>query len=136
MSKMRKENLAYWLSTSFVAFVMTASGSLAILHVPRFMEALKHLGYPSYFADLLGIGKLTGVAVLLAPGLGRWKEWAYSAFGVTIFSACYSHLRSGDGWLAMEPLATFAALVISYLCRSADRRAELPGRAKIAAQSF
>jgi uncharacterized membrane protein YphA (DoxX/SURF4 family) len=117
-----KKQLVYWVSTGFVAFIMAASGTLAITHVPRFMQALEHLGYPPYFANLLGIGKLTGVVVLLTPGLSRLKEWAYAAFGITILSACYSHFRSGDGLLALEPLATFIALVISYLQRPASRR--------------
>jgi uncharacterized membrane protein YphA (DoxX/SURF4 family) len=120
---MKERNLAYWLSTGFVCVIMTASGALAILHVPQFMQALKHLGYPPYFANLLGIGKLAGVAVLLAPRLSRLKEWAYAAFGITVLGGCYSHLSSGDGWVALDPLVTFIALVISYLRRPASRGA-------------
>jgi hypothetical protein len=120
---MKKRNLVYWFATGFVAVIMIASGALAILHVPQFMQALKHLGYPPYFADLLGVGKLSGVAVLLAPRLGRLKEWAYAGFGITVLAACYSHVSSGDGWLALDPLATFMALVISYAQRPANRRA-------------
>jgi hypothetical protein len=123
---MKKQNVAYWLSTGFVAVIMATSGALAILHVPQFMGALKHLGYPPYFANLLGIGILTGVAVLLAPRLGRLKEWAYASFGITVLGACYSHFSSGDGWLALDPLATFIALVISYMRRPASRRAAAP----------
>jgi hypothetical protein len=100
---------------------MTASGALAISHAPPFMKALAHLGYPPYFSNLLGIGKITGVCVLLSPGLAKLKEWAYAAFGITILSACYSHFNAGDGLLALEPLVTFAALMISYLARPADR---------------
>ncbi len=119
---MKKPNLGYWLATGFVAVIMAASGTLAILHVPQFMHALKHLGYPPYFANVLGFGKLCGVAVLLAPRLGRLKEWAYAGFGITVLAACYSHLSSGDGWLALDPLATFMALLISYAWRPASRR--------------
>src|SRR5437588_12149550 len=110
--KMKKRHIAYWLSTGFVAVIMVASGALAILHVPQFMKALEHLGYPPYFANLLGIGKLTGVAVLLTPGLPRLKEWAYAAFGSTILSACYSHLVSGGGWLGAVPRGSFLAAVV------------------------
>jgi hypothetical protein len=119
---MKKSELSYWISSAFVAFIMTVSGALAITHTPVFMQALKRLGYPPYFANLLGIGKLIGVVVLLAPGFGRLKEWAYAGFGITILSACYSHFSSGDGLLALEPLATFIALVISYSKRPQNRR--------------
>jgi hypothetical protein len=118
---MNKRTVTYWIATAFVAFLMTASGVLAISHAPPFMKALAHLGYPPYFSNLLGIGKITGVCVLLSPGLAKLKEWAYAAFGITILSACYSHFNAGDGLLALEPLVTFAALMISYLARPANR---------------
>jgi hypothetical protein len=113
--------IAYWIATVFVALIMTASGVLAIAHAPAFMKALSHLGYPPYFSNLLGLGKLIGVCVLLAPGLPKLKEWAYVAFGITVLSACYSHYNTGDGWLALEPLITFAALMISYQTRPTNR---------------
>jgi hypothetical protein len=92
-----------------------------IAHAPAFMKALSHLGYPPYFSNLLGLGKLIGVCVLLAPGLPKVKEWAYVAFGITVLSACYSHYNAGDGWLALEPLITLAALMISYRTRPTNR---------------
>jgi hypothetical protein len=112
---------AYWISTIFVAFIMTSSGVLALTHAPAMMKALAHLGYPAYFSNLLGVAKLSGVCVLLVPGWVRLKEWAYVGFGITILSACYSHLLSGDGFLALEPLITFVALLTSYLTRPSDR---------------
>jgi hypothetical protein len=112
---------AYWITTIFVSFVMTTSGMLALTHAPAMMKALAHLGYPAYFSNLLGVAKLSGVCVLLVPGWVRLKEWAYVGFGITILSACYSHLLSGDGFLALEPLITFVALLTSYLTRPSDR---------------
>ncbi len=97
------------------------------------MKALAHLGYPPYFSNLLGAGKLVGVYVLLAPGLVKLKEWAYVGFGITVLSACYSHFSSGDGLLALEPLVTFAALVVSYLTRPPSRRFPYPTPVKVPA---
>jgi hypothetical protein len=111
----------YWLATLFVAFVMTISGILALAHAPAMMTSLAHLGYPPYFSNLLGVAKVAGICVLLVPGIARLKEWAYVGFGITILSASYSHLQSGDGFLALEPLGTFAALVVSYLMRPPNR---------------
>lgn len=112
----------YWIATLFVASIMTISGMLAITHAPAMMKALTHLGYPAYFSDLLGIAKLLGTCVLLVPRWPRLKEWAYTGFAITVFSASYSHLLSGDGIMALEPLITFAALVASYTTRPLDRR--------------
>jgi hypothetical protein len=118
----RGKTVGYWVTTGFVAVIMGISGGLALTHTAAFMKALAHLGYPTYFSNLLGIGKITGVCVLLMPGLPRIKEWAYVAFGITVLSACYSHFSSGDGLLALEPLVTFAALTGSYTLRPAERR--------------
>jgi hypothetical protein len=115
---MKAKKITYWTATAFVVCIMGVSGTLAALHAQPMMKALAHLGYPAYFANLLGVGKLLGVGILLLPGLGRFKEWVYAGFGITIISACYSHLNSGDGWLALEPLVTLAALMISYSTRS------------------
>ena len=122
----RTKATIYWIATLFVAFIMTISGVLALTHAPSMMTALAHLGYPPYFSNLLGVAKLAGVCVLLAPGLVRLKEWAYVGFGITILSASYSHLLSGDGLLALEPLVTFAALILSYAIRPPSRTLFLP----------
>ena len=119
---MTKKKIYYWVTTSFVAFVFGISGALAATHATPMMKALAHLGYPAYFADLLGLAKLAGVLVLLLPRMPRIKEWAYVGCAITILSASYSHLSSGDGLMGLEPLIVFAALVISYTTRSGNRR--------------
>jgi len=118
---MKTKIIFYWISTLLVVAVMTISGVMAVTHAAPMMKALAHLGYPSYFVNLLGIAKLSGVCVLLAPGLLRLKEWAYAGFGITIISAAYSHLLSGDGLMALDPLFFFVMLTVSYLTRPAGR---------------
>jgi len=114
---MKTKQVVYWIATSLVVLVMTISGLLAVTHAPPMMQALAHLGYPAYFASLLGVAKLAGVIILLLPGCLRLKEWAYAGFGITIISAVYSHLNSGDGFMALDPLFFFAMLTVSYLTR-------------------
>ncbi len=118
---MKKRIITYWVTTVLVVIVMGVSGALAIAHSPAYMKALAHLGYPAYFSNLLGIGKLIGVCVLLAPGSPRLKEWAYPVFGITVISACYSHFNAGDGWVMLDPLVTLVLLCVSYLTRPASR---------------
>ncbi len=123
---MKTKKTAYWITTIWVVCVMAISGVLSLIHEPRMMKSLSHLGYPAYFADMLGTAKLLGICVLLVPGQLRLKEWAYAGFGITILSASYSHLFAHDGLAALEPLITFGALVISYISRPLDRRLFLP----------
>jgi len=119
---MKTKKAAYWVTTVWLVCVMTVSGGLSVAHAKDMMEGFAHLGYPVYFADLLGVAKLLGVCALLAPGFVRLKEWAYAGFAFTIISGAYSHLLSGDGLKALEPLITLAALAASYWTGSVDRR--------------
>ncbi|HEY4357777.1 MAG TPA: DoxX family protein [Acidobacteriaceae bacterium] len=119
---MKRRTIAYWTATAIFTLVLGISGAMAIVHWPPMMISLAHLGYPPYFSNILGVGKIVGLIIVLAPGLERLKEWAYAGFTITILSACYSHFSSGDGWLALEPLATFLFLMLSYSTRPASRR--------------
>ena len=118
---MKTKIITYWISTLLIVLVMSISGVMAITHAAPMIQALAHLGYPPYFVNLLGVAMLTGVCVLLVPGLRRFKEWAYAGFGITIVSAAYSHLQSGDGLMALDPLFFLVMLTVSYLTRPAAR---------------
>jgi len=119
---MKTRETVYAIATAWVVGIMTVTGVLSVAHTKSMMEGFAHLGYPAYFANLLGIAKLLGVCALLTPRPPRMKEWAYAGFAIVIVSASYSHLESGDGLKALEPLATLAALAVSYWARHADRR--------------
>jgi len=118
---MKSRKILYTITTAWVAGVMTITGVLSVAHAKSMMEGFAHLGYPPYFANFLGVAKLLGVYALLVPGFARIKEWAYAGFAIVIVSASFSHLKSGDGLKALEPLATLAALAVSYWSRPVDR---------------
>lgn len=44
----------FWGSTAFTALALGATGVADLLRVPVIMEGLAHLGYPPYFATILG----------------------------------------------------------------------------------
>ncbi|MEO7716040.1 MAG: DoxX family protein [Capsulimonas sp.] len=132
---MKAKSITYWTTTTVVMFVMTVSGLLALLHAPAMMTGLAHLGYPPYFSNLLGVAKIIGVIVVLAPGLTLFKEWAYSGFAIVVISAFYSHLLSGDGLNALEPLVIFAILEISYFTRPDSRRLVFPAKGQLAREA-
>ncbi|HEX9197942.1 MAG TPA: DoxX family protein [Acidobacteriaceae bacterium] len=121
---MKAKTAAYWIATGVVATVMTISGVLSLLRRMPFT----HLGYPTYFAYILGVAKLLGVCALLVPGWVVVKEWAYAGFGITLISAIVSHFASGDGLVSLDPLFFFIMLTVSYLTRPAGRRLIPSGR--------
>ena len=57
---------------------------------------MSHLGYPAYFAVLLGVWKVLGGLAILAPRLPRLKEWAYAGMFFDLSGAAISHGSVGD----------------------------------------
>lgn len=126
-----RRTLATWLrpaaaaTTALLATVMAASGILFLLDPAPVAEAIRHLGYPPYFARALGVAKLLGVAALLAPW-ARLREWAYAGFAFLLVAAMASHLASGDGpGHATPALLVLGILSASYLLRR-RRAASMP----------
>jgi hypothetical protein len=85
---MKRKNIIYWTASILAAIVLGASGMLSAMHAAPMVTGLHHLGYPSYFVNILAVGKIVGVVILLGPKMPRLKEWAYSGFTITILSAC------------------------------------------------
>lgn len=122
MSKARKALVYYWVTTGLLGALMVAS-ALGYLTSDFFARAFTHLGFPPYFRFELGIAKLVGVAVLLAP-TPRWmKEWAYAGFTITFVSAFLAHTAVAGAQAAFPPLFALALLLVSYACLSARERA-------------
>jgi uncharacterized membrane protein YphA (DoxX/SURF4 family) len=83
---------------------------------------MSHLGYPLYFAALLGAWKVLGALAIVAPGLPRLKEWAYAGMFFDLSGAAISHGSVGDPparWLT--PLAILAVVVASWALRPRSR---------------
>jgi hypothetical protein len=63
---MKTKKTAYCITTAWVVCIVTISGFMSVLHVPRMMEGFAHLGNPPNFANLLGVAKPLGVCVAVA----------------------------------------------------------------------
>lgn len=114
----RRRSLAR-LVTAVVVTVFTISGLGFIVGPPEIAANIRHLGYPDYFRELLGVAKLLGAAALILPTPTRQlREWAYAGFAFTCVAALVSHLASGDPVLRAIPAAVVLALVsTSYVLR-------------------
>jgi hypothetical protein len=78
---------------------------------------------------LIGVWKLLGSAVVLAPRLPLLKEWAYAGFFFTMSGAAVSHIASGHSFgKVFPPLLLLALTVISWYFRPADRKLILGAR--------
>jgi uncharacterized membrane protein YphA (DoxX/SURF4 family) len=94
---MNARNIGYWLITGLLAAAFLAGGLFDLGQSPQVVEALRHLGYPAYFALILGSWKVLGGLAIMAPGLPRLKEWAYAGIVFDLSSAAISHVAVHDG---------------------------------------
>jgi uncharacterized membrane protein YphA (DoxX/SURF4 family) len=82
------------------------------------LESLSRLGYPGYFASIVGIWTVLGAVALVVPGAPRIKEWAYAGFAFLLSGAAVSHAVSGDGLTeVLIPLILLGVVLASAALR-------------------
>jgi hypothetical protein len=113
---------AYWAATLLFAVFMAYDARALIAGDPGMMAELAFLGYPAYFALVLGVAKFLGIAAILIPGAPRLKEWAYAGFTFTFLGAILSHVAAGQRREAVLPFAALVIMAFSYLLRPPLRR--------------
>lgn len=118
---MKAVNLTYWISTALLSGWMIFSAWAYLSDQPMIADAFASLGYPGYFAALLGVAKLMGAFVLLVPRIPLFKEWAYAGFTFTFVGALWSHLASGQPGAIVLPVFAMIILAVSYVTRPLHR---------------
>ena len=69
---MKARNIAYWITTIVLAFCILSGGAAETVHYQANVEGIVvRLGYPLYFPTIIGIWKVLGAIVILAPRLSR-----------------------------------------------------------------
>lgn len=101
------------ISTGLLVLLMTSGGALDALQSPAAMAVFADLGYPAYFARILGVAKLLGVAALLAPMPRFLREWAYAGFVIDVGCAILSLLAVGHSPASLGIPFFALALVLS-----------------------
>ena len=116
----KTRRIAYWATTGFAAIAL---GAADLLRVPAIMESLAHLGYPVYFATILGTWMLLGSAAIVAPGLPRVKEWAYAGHVLHVSPAphCRTPHRATPSARFSCRSSLLGAVVASWALRPARR---------------
>ncbi len=97
MSNGKGRLVGYWVATALFTSGMLASGIAQVTKAKDMMDLMAPLGYPPYFATVLGTWKILGVIAVLAPGFLLLKEWAYAGFIFAMSGAAISHIAVGHG---------------------------------------
>ncbi|MEV4185708.1 DoxX family protein [Streptosporangium canum] len=115
--------IAFWATTFVIVFELTAGSVWNLVPIEWVEAQLRHLGYPHYFAYILGVWQAGAAVAIIAPGLPLIKEWAYVGAFFLWSSAVASHLIVGDGLQTWGvPLVFGACAIASWALRPADRR--------------
>ncbi|MNU62006.1 hypothetical protein D3C71_512190 [compost metagenome] len=119
----KRAKIIYWVFTIWMSLGMMSSAIVQLIGMKEETEMIRNLGYPLYFMTLLGIWKILGVIVILAPKLPLLKEWAYAGFFFVMTGAAYSHIVSGDSFSDIFPsLLSLALTILSWYLRPPDRK--------------
>jgi len=88
-------NTVYWISTIIFSALMIFSAMGGIEPNKQTIQIIHDgLGYPIYFIRFISIAKLLGVIVILVPGSGRIKDWAYAGLFFDLAGAVYSGIAA------------------------------------------
>lgn len=115
--------IAFWIATVLTAYVFLSGGVVDIIRPGFALEGMRHLGYPDYFMVILGVWKVLGGFVVLAPGLARLKEWAYAGMIFDLTGATASHASVGDPAMKIAtPLIIAWIVMASWALRPNSRK--------------
>ena len=119
---MKTRTIAYWITTGLLAFAFLAGGLFDMSGSPEVAASLAHLGYPAYFATLLGAWKVLGGLAIVVPGMPRLKEWAYAGMVFDLTGAVVSHVAVGDAVAQLvAPVVLLGIVAASWALRPAGR---------------
>jgi uncharacterized membrane protein YphA (DoxX/SURF4 family) len=121
------KNIAYWATTILGPASFVIGGVLNLTQTEQVVSVMTHLGYPAYFASILGIWKLLGAIAIVLPRFPRLKEWAYAGFFFDLTAAAVSHAAVGDSAADIAAPLVFLGLVLaSWALRPASRTLRAP----------
>lgn len=127
MKNQKIKSIAYWATTILGPTSFVIGGVLSLTQSQEVATGMAHLGYPLYFASILGVWKLLGAIAITAPGFPRLKEWAYAGFVFDLTAAAVSHASVGDSTGdVVAPLVFLALVLASWALRPASRRLASP----------
>jgi hypothetical protein len=115
--------IAYWTATMLITLALLSGGVASVARAEPNVRGMAELGYPAYLLLVLGVWKLLGAVVLLAPRLALLKEWAYAGIAFDLSGAAFSHAAIGHaaGKVAV-PLVLLALAACSWALRPSSRR--------------
>jgi len=106
----------YWTGTGLISLWFGASGFFELTGNPIVWGITRQLGYPPHFIYILGVAKLSGVAVLLTPNkLLRLKEWVIAGIFFDIIFAFFSKIAVLGFAATIDAIIAFTIISATYI---------------------
>jgi hypothetical protein len=115
----KTNNIVYWISTIVFSALMIFSAAGGLQPSQQSIQIIHDgLGYPIYFIQFISVAKLIGVIVILVPGSGRIKDWAYAGLFFDLAGAVYSGIAASGKFdpLILTMLIWIVPGIVSYYC--------------------
>jgi len=113
---MKTSKIIYWTGAALTSLWFGASGFFELTKNPVVWEITQQLGYPAHFIYILGVAKLSGVAVLLTPNrLLRLKEWVFAGIFFDILFAFFSKLAVLGLAATVDAVIAFVMVTVTYV---------------------
>lgn len=117
----KTNNIVYWISTIIFSALMIFSASNGLQPSQQAIQLIHEgLGYPVYFIPFISFAKLFGAIIILIPGTGRIKDWAYAGLFFDLAGAIYSGISAAGKFdpLILTMLIWIVPGIVSYYCWS------------------
>jgi hypothetical protein len=113
----KTRNIIYWTSTIIFSALMIFSASGGLQPSQQAIQIIHDgLGYPVYFIQFISVAKLLGAIIILIPGSGRIKDWAYAGLFFDLAGAVYSGIAAAGKFdpLILTMLLWIVPGIVSY----------------------
>lgn len=106
----------YWTGAILISLWFGASGFFELTNNPIVWGITQQLGYPAHFIYILGVFKLSGIAVLLIPNkLLRLKEWVFAGIFFDILFAFFSKIAVLGFAATIDAIIAFTIITVTYV---------------------
>lgn len=113
-NKSKISRIIFLVTKTILVLWMLSGGVSALLGADFMVEQIEKLGYPSYFAVILGIAKLIGALIFILPVKNILKIFAYVGVIFEVTSAFASYVFAGFWQDSIPPVMFLCITVISF----------------------
>ncbi|EQA35905.1 DoxX-like family protein [Leptospira inadai serovar Lyme str. 10] len=122
MKNEKIKSIVYWIATSLIAANYMFGGVIYLSRNAEVAAGMSQLGYPLYFALILGFWKILGAIAIVVPRFPLVKEWAYAGMVFNLTAAAASNAFVGNAVVhIITPLIALVLVAASWALRPASR---------------